>query len=75
MIATEKGSKSDKKKLDEFLCNRRLLLQLLKKKYNKETKELVLELDEVYDEFKGENLELMQLRLSVLLSYDIMTIT
>ena len=67
MIATEKGSKRDIENLDEFTHKRKWLLQLLEEKYEEKTKELVLKLNDEYDEFKDEKLEVVQLRLCSLL--------
>ena len=67
MIATEKGSERDIENLDEFLRTRKWSLKLLKMKYDKRTKELVLKLNDEYDEFKDEKLELVQLHLCTLL--------
>ena len=68
LLVKEKGNKRDEENLDEFKRTRKWLLELLKKKFNKKTKELVLKLDEEYDEFKDENLEVVRLRLCSLLT-------
>ena len=68
MLTMEKGSERDSQNLDEFTHKRKWLLKLLEMKYDKRTKELVLELDEDYDEFKGENIEVMRLQLCNLLA-------
>ena len=70
-ITAMKGSKRDKENLEEFLHMRKWLLELLENKYDKRTKELVLKLDQNYDEFKDENLEVVQLRLCTLLKCDV----
>ena len=67
ILAIEKGSERDSQNLDEFTDTRKWLLELLKKNYNKRTKELVLELDEDYDEFNEKNLEVVRLQLCYLL--------
>ena len=68
ILAIKKGNDSDKENIDEFLRKRKWLLELLKKNYNKRTKELILKLDVDYDEFKDENLEVVRLRLCSLLT-------
>ena len=67
MLVKEKGSKKDEENLSEFLHKREWFLEVLKMKYDERMKELVLKLDEDYDEFKCENIEVVQLRLCCLL--------
>ena len=68
MLAIKKGNDSDKENNDEFIRKRNWLLVLLKKNYNERTKELILKLDVDYDEFKDENLEVVQFHLCSLLA-------